>query len=141
MKYIKLILFIMCIMLCGCSHTDKSKIGFSSEEVCGRYYESVINDLIELGFNNIKTLPMYDLHDDSEKIIKGKITSFKIDGDSKFTKDKKYELGSEIVVEFRTYVKESLNIDSKYVQGKSHCKIKQYLLRPQSPLKAQYDGP
>lgn len=126
-KYVLLIvsIFLVVLNIISYSFGDKENIDILKEtkekavvdlqisvgvaDCVGKNYSDIENVLSENGFTNITLREMEDL-EASESDRVGQIESISIDGNTKFDKNQTFQSDSEIVINYHTYAKCSVNI-------------------------------
>lgn len=80
----------------------KISVGVSSSELAGKNYEEVVLTLEEAGFTSIETEVLADLI--TGWLTKdGEVEEVKIDGETSFSSDSKFDAGAKIVVVYHTF--------------------------------------
>lgn len=111
-KILVLLSFISAIsIISACSGEEDPntlKIGKASDEIIGDNYQTVIFELEEAGFTDVKTEVMEDLI--TGWLTKdGEIEKIEVDGDTDFSADESFQKDSPIVITYHTFPKEDEN--------------------------------
>ncbi|MEH7248167.1 DUF4839 domain-containing protein [Neobacillus niacini] len=114
-----LFLLVAILSMSACSDEpdpDVIKISKSSDEIVGENYKTVISELKETGFTNIKTKVLDDLI--TGFLTKdGEIEQVEINGDTEFSVDDSFQKDSKIVITYHTFPKREK--DTKTTDEKS----------------------
>lgn len=123
------ILLFQCLMvgiisISACSgdkETKMLKVSKSSDEIVGENYKTVISQLEETGFTNIKTKVLDDLI--TGWLTKdGEIEQVEIDGDTEFSATDSFQKNSKIVITYHTFSKEDKKEAKASDEKKSNTK-------------------
>lgn len=102
--FLCLIVAIISIPACFAKQ-DTIKVSKSSDEIVGEKYQTVISQLEETGFTNIKTKVLDDLI--TGWLTKdGEIEQVEINGDTEFSANDSFQKDSKIIITYHTFPKE-----------------------------------
>ena len=84
---------------------SRVEIGMDSKELCDGNYQTAANELEKMGFTNIKTEPMADLHMGWLN-KEGEVAEISIDGETSFVVGDIFEKTASIIIRYHSFKKE-----------------------------------
>ena len=114
---------ISCMLFCGCG-SKEILMPSSSSEYKESDYETVVQEMKEIGFHKIKTEKLEDLKNGSRD---GRIESVSIDGEETFGKEARFPSGAEVVITYHTTIKYELPDLKDAVKNKEYAALEKEL--------------
>ncbi len=84
---------------------NRIEIEMASKELCDGNYQTAVNELEKMGFTNIKTEPMADLHMGWLN-KEGEVAEISIDGETSFVVGDIFDKASSIIIKYHSFKKE-----------------------------------